>query len=640
MKEGSIMKFIIGGTAGHIDHGKTELMKALTGLETDRFPEEQERGITIDIGFAPLRLAGDIQIGFIDVPGHEKFVKNMLAGIGGIDFVLLIVAGDESVMPQTEEHFNICKLLEIPHGMTVITKTDLVDQEMVELVREEVEALTAGSFLDGSPIVPVSSRTGEGIEGLKETLLDFCRKIEPRKPGVHFRLPVDRAFIKKGFGTIITGTVISGTAARGAPVELLPSGITTTVRGVEVYNRSVGECLAGQRAAINLQGIEAGEVSRGEVLTEKGVFQSSYLVDLELYLLANRKKPLKNNTRIRFHSGTGEIMGRVKLLEGASLEPGRSCLAQMRLEKPIFTLPGDHFIIRKYSPVITIGGGTVVRNIPPKHRRVSPELTGILTTMAALEPASYLTALLEEAGINGLTIAEVVRTTGFSRALISETSKTLKESKEIHILPGTTGKLVGAAAMEEARQKLGTLMEAFHKKNPLKKGLGREEVRARICEHADQDVFKYLLDYFSATGLIRVKGDMVSHAAFEITLSDKEQQAKDTIEKLFRQAALAPPTPEEIFKKCGTDPETAKKMFYLLIQEKQIVKLGSGLVFHADVLDALITRLRSLKEEERRFGIAEFKTLTSVSRKFAIPLLEYLDREKVTRRIENERIVL
>jgi selenocysteine-specific elongation factor len=634
------MKFVIGGTAGHIDHGKTELMRALTGVYTDRFPEEQERGITIDIGFAPLRLSDDIQIGFIDVPGHEKFVKNMLAGIGGIDFVLLIVAADESVMPQTEEHFNICKLLKIPYGMTVITKCDLTDPEMAEVVAEEVRDLTEGSFLEGAPVIRTSAVTGEGIDALKSELLGFCRDIKPKTPGAYFRLPVDRAFVKKGFGTIITGTVISGSTKKGKPVELLPSRIETAVRGLEVYNESVAVCQAGQRAAVNLQGIEAGQVGRGETVTEKGLFKASYILDVKCRLLSNQKKPYKDYTRIRFHTGTAEIMGRIKLLEGPVLKPGQSGFAQVRLEKPVFALPGDHFIIRKYSPVITIGGGKIIRNIPPKHRRISPELIETLSKMESIEPGPYLAVLIRESGVAGQALNELTRATGLSKETLRQTLDALAQEKEIHLVKGTALKALSTAVVDETGKNMTDLLEKFHGKSPLKKGMGREEFRTKVCENADPDIFKYLLDHFSAVGMIRVSGELVALSSFQITLSRDEQGIKDRIESLYRQAGLAPPESGDIFAKSGADTPTAEKMLQLLLQEKRLIRIGTGLVFHHQVLENLVNRLRSLKEDERRFGVPEFKKLTSVTRKYAIPLLEYLDRERVTRRIGNERIVI
>ncbi|RMG48984.1 MAG: selenocysteine-specific translation elongation factor, partial [Acidobacteria bacterium] len=357
------MKHIIVGTAGHIDHGKTELVKALTGIDADRLKEEKERGITIDIGFAFLTM-GDTRFGFVDVPGHERFVKNMLAGVHGIDLVLLVVAADESIMPQTREHFDICRLLRVKSGLIAITKVDLVDEELLQLVEEEVRDFVRGSFLDGAPIIRVSARTGVGLEELKAALVNLGERIQERQSNAVPRLPIDRVFTKRGFGTVVTGTLVSGTLREGESVEILPRQMGATIRGLQVHNKPVEVAHAGERTAVNLQGVGVEDLQRGDVLVPPRRFRPTSMLDARLELLPTAPQPIENRTRVRFHIGTAEIMARVILLDRESLRPGDAALVQFRLERPTFAVAGDRFIIRRYSPQTTVGGGVILDPLP------------------------------------------------------------------------------------------------------------------------------------------------------------------------------------------------------------------------------------------------------------------------------------
>src|SRR5918999_1795344 len=377
-----VMKQVVMGTAGHIDHGKTQLIKTLTGIDTDRLKEEKERGITIDLGFAHLRFADDTEVGVIDVPGHERFVRNMLAGVGGIDLVMLVIAADEGVMPQTREHLAICQLLRIKDGLVALTKTDLVDEDWLELVSEDTREFLKGTFLEGKPIVPVSAKTGQGIDDLRRGLQTLVARVPPKQLEGKFRLPVDRVFTIRGFGTVVTGTLFSGTIRVEDRIEIYPKGIEAKIRGIQVHNASVAEAVAGQRTAINLQGIDKVELGRGDVLGHPGEFASTFMLDAVLQHLADAPRPLRHRARVRLHLGTSEIMGRVMLLDRDELAPGEEAYVQFRLESPAVALPRDRYVIRSYSPVQTIGGGILLEVQPRKHRRYEEGLANHFRLLA------------------------------------------------------------------------------------------------------------------------------------------------------------------------------------------------------------------------------------------------------------------
>src|SRR5437867_3089720 len=428
------MPHIIVGTAGHIDHGKTALVKALTGIDADRLKEEKERGITIDIGFANLVLDSDTTIGFIDVPGHERFIKNMLAGVGGIDMVMLVIAADESVMPQTREHLDICSLLHIKQGLTVLTKIDNVERDITDLVEVEVRDFLKGSFLERSPILRLSSLTGEGIPRLIETLREFSKKIEPKDATRIFRLPIDRCFTMKGFGTVVTGTLIAGQVHKEEEVEIFPSERTTRVRGIQVHGRASNVARAGQRTALNLQGVEVSDIDRGMVLTVPGLFKPTSMFDCHLELLPSAPNPIQIRKRIRFHVGTAELMGYVSLLGQERLEPGASGFAQIRLEQPSFALPGDRLIVRQYSPMITIGGGEILDAMPEKHRRAD---SATLEKLKILKDGSIddrLMAVIEEAGLRSAEISQLVSRLGLAPGLANQRLSGLAKTGRVRVL--------------------------------------------------------------------------------------------------------------------------------------------------------------------------------------------------------------
>ena len=471
------MRHVIVGTAGHIDHGKSALVLALTGTDPDRWEEEKRRGITIDLGFAHLDLGEDLRIGFIDVPGHERFVKNMLAGVGGIDLVMLIVAGDESIKPQTREHFDICKLLGIRRGLIVITKSDLVDREVLDLVRLEVQEFVAGSFLADAPMLAVSARTGEGLDELKNELRRLSLEAPPKPTDLPFRLPIDRSFVMKGFGAVVTGTLIAGTVEKEAEVEIFPLGKRARVRGIEVYNAPADRATAGQRTALNLAGIEARQITRGMVLAAPGLFQPTTSLDCTLNLLPSAR-PLKNHAPVHFHCGTAEMLARVVLLEGKEMKPGATGFVQLRLSEPGLFVPGDRFIIRQFSPVTTIGGGGVLDNAPPKHRPGDPATLESLRVLEHGEPEARLELLAQRAG--EATPADLAARTGWNPADVLRVAKSLANQKRLVLLGQPPSLLVHAAHFTRLAKLLLEQLEKFHAANPLVAGLPKEELRSKL----------------------------------------------------------------------------------------------------------------------------------------------------------------
>jgi selenocysteine-specific elongation factor len=639
------MKRIIVGTAGHIDHGKTSLVKALTGIDADRLKEEKERGITIDIGFADL-VIGDIHFGFVDVPGHERFVKNMLAGAHGIDLVMLVVAADESVMPQTREHFDICRLLEVKSGLVVITKADLVDDELLQLAEAEITDYVAGSFLEGAPILKVSSRTGQGIDDLKETLAVLGAKVAERDNSAVARLPIDRVFTIKGFGTVVTGTLIAGQIRAGDELELLHSvERRTRARGLQVHGQGTREARAGERTAINLQGVGVAGIERGQVLAPAGRLRSSSMFDVRLHLLKSAPRPLRNRSRVHLHTGTAEIMARVVLLGQSELGAGSSCYAQLRLESPALALPNDHFIIRSSSPAVTIGGGIIIDAHPVKHRlRDGAQVVGQLEKLAKADEIERIAIFVEMAGVHGMSHAEIAARSGSSDEVIKHAAETITKSHRAVAIANNPLQLIATPAFEDLAKRVRVLLKEFHQKSPLESGIGREELRERIFAHLHQEIFRAVIGYLINRNEVAAEKDLLRLATHRVALSPEDQAAKNHLEAVYAQAALQPVSLEEVIARTGPqfeiDPRRAQRFAQMLINSGELVRV-SDLIFHRSALESLRETLRRFKAEKgSRIDVGEFKDLTGVSRKYAIPLLEYLDRQRVTRRVGDAREIL
>jgi selenocysteine-specific elongation factor len=630
-------KHVVVGTAGHIDHGKSALVEALTGTHPDRLEEEKRRGITIDLGFAFLGLE-DLRIGFVDVPGHERFVRNMLAGAGGIDMVLLVVAADESIKPQTREHFDICRLLGISRGLVAITKSDLIESSVLELVRLQIDEFIRGSFLEGAPIVPVSARTGAGLDLLRRELLHVGHAVLPRGVARYPRLPIDRSFAVKGFGTVATGTLVSGTVRVDDELELYPTGQRLRVRGLHSGGKSVSQAVAGQRTAVNLSGIDHAEIRRGMELAAPGIFEPALRLDARVTLLSSAHL-LKNRSRVHFHSGTAEALATIDLEAGTELSPGESGFARIRLNKKILLLPGDRFIFRQYSPVITIGGGVVLDPRSPRHRRNG---TGLAAYWEILEHGSrceILGALVESAS-EVLRLSEILARTGWLDAEICEAARELAKQGSVRMIAEQPLVLAPASRVTQCSARLRAEVDRFHQANPLLQGIPRQDLRGRAGKPS-AEIFGAALDDLLKAGTLTVTGDLVQGAGRSIVLSPEESQAKELIEREFERAAFAVPSISAVLERLPVEPARAQKILQILLREKVLVKLADDLIFH----QTAVARLRKDIAEYRarrgtRLSVSAFKELTGVTRKYAIPLLEYLDRERVTRRVGDERVIL
>ena len=631
---------IIVGTAGHIDHGKTALVKALTGIDADRLPEEKKRGITIDIGFAELEL-GRHHIGFVDVPGHERFVKNMLAGASGIDIVLLVVAADEGVMPQTREHFDICKLLGIKTGIIALTKSDLADDETRELARLDVSELVAGSFLEPAPVVAVSSRTGEGIDELKYAIEAVAGRVPGRQNEFSVHLPIDRSFAVKGFGTVVTGTLSSGEIAAGDELELLPVGRRVRVRGLQSHGRATEKVRSGLRVAVNLGGIDHTDVSRGQLLSTPGTLRPTQIINTEVEVLAGSPRPLRSRQRARVHIGTAEILARVQVLNGAGeIPPGSRDFVQLRLESPTAARLGDRFIIRSYSPQATIAGGKVLDPLAVKLRKSEfPRTRETLLRLAAADApkSEAVNSYVEAAGKRGTLVSDILARTGWRKSVLDGAVLAVTESRSVTRVGDT---LVGTPYFAEVRSRLIAQLEAHHKKEPLSKGISRESLRG---SHMPVEIFEGVIASLKTENEIDVSGDTVSIAAKKASLSPEDEFIRNRIVKRLTDCGLQVPKTDEMIAEAiaGTksSPAHARKILFLLF-DGDAVKISEEFIFGRAVIDDLIAKLREHAERgDRTIDVPKFKDIAGVSRKYAIPLLEYFDREKVTLRIGDKRVI-
>jgi len=632
------MKSIIVGTAGHIDHGKTALVKALTGIDADRLQEEKRRGITIDLGFAHMDLpapSGEtLRIGFVDVPGHERFVRNMLAGVGGIDLVLLVIAADESIKPQTREHFDILQLLGVRRGITVLTKSDAVDAETLDVVRLEVEEFLRGTFLESpaSPIIPVSSLTGAGLDDLKHAMVAAAAQVQPRDSNALARLPIDRVFTMKGFGTVVTGTLISGTIRREEELELFPSGERIRVRGVQVHGSPADAAIAGQRTALNLAGLNKEDLSRGMTLAPPATFSTTRRADVQIYLLSSAPRPLKDRTRVHFHCNTMEAIAEIILPASRHIAPGSRAFARLKLPAPALLVPGDRFILRQFSPVITIGGGVVLDGTPIP-RQPNHEL--FLQILSETEVEPILLARIARRGQDGISITRLIAETGFTRATIE--TKLAAAVRQSRVL-GVGDLLIEASVMSALQQSITAVLGAFHKNNSLVPGIAKEELREQV--KSSPEILAAALDRLVRDRKLELTGDLVRLPGHGVVMKEEESESQKKIEEAFSSAGLKVPALYDVLAGLKLDKGRAQKIVTLLLRDKVLIKISDELVFHRTALETLRRQIVAQKAKSPRIDVAQFKELTGVSRKYAIPLLEYLDRERVTRRQGDSREIL
>jgi selenocysteine-specific elongation factor len=634
----SQMKSIVIGTAGHIDHGKTALVKALTGIDADRLKEEKRRGITIDIGFAHMDLPmpnGDtLRVGFVDVPGHERFVRNMLAGVGGIDLALLVIAADEAIKPQTREHFDILQLLGVERGITVLTKSDMVDAETLAVVRLEVEEFLRGTFLETakSPVIPVSSLTGDGLEQLKTAMVAVAADVKARDSSAIARLPIDRVFTMRGFGTVVTGTLVAGTIRREDELEVFPSGRRMRVRGVQVHGGATEKTVAGQRSALNLAGASTEDLARGMTLAAPALLTTTRRADVSLRLLPSCARPLKNRARVHFHSYTMETVVEILLHGTKQIAPGEEALARLKLPETVLLVPGDRFILRQFSPVVTIGGGVVLDAAPIPRM---PGVIEFLTILSKNIADDAVRARISRHGSKGISVDQLVSETGWTRRTLEKQLALMMQKREV---VGLGDIFLHRPAFEALMSHIASAVSDFHKANPLVGGMNKEELRSRVA--VSPEVFEGVTAMLVCEKKIEIAGDLVRLPGRGPVLKDDEAESRTKIEEAFAFTGLKVPALADVLAGLKIDKARAQKIVTILLRDKLLIKLSDELVFHRSALDQLRRQITAHKTKSATVDVAQFKELTGVSRKYAIPLLEYLDRERVTRRIGNVREIL
>ena len=631
------MKQIILGTAGHIDHGKTSLIKAVTGIDTDRLKEEKERGITIELGFASLDLPSGQHLGIVDVPGHEKFVKNMVAGATGIDIVVMVIAADEGVMPQTREHMEICTLLGVRHGLVALTKIDMVDEEFLELAIEDVQEFIQGTFLQDSPIIPVSSLNGQGISEFIKNLDELSLKVPERPPSNLFRLPIDRVFTMRGFGTVITGTLISGRIGVGDTIMIYPSQITSKIRGIQVHNQSVNHAEAGMRTAINFQGLEKTAINRGEILSTPNALKSSYMVDVSLHFLSSNAKPIKNRMRVRFHTGTSEVLGNLILIDRDELSPGDTVVGQLRLDSPVTLIKDDRFVIRSYSPIRTIAGGQVINPIPQKHKRFRNEIVEALAGLSSQQPAEIVAYHVNEAGYQGISFSDLKIMTNVPDKQLENVMQGLLSQKTVIQADKENRIYIHSNFFDKLKEATSQNLQHYHNAHPLKPGMPKEELKTKLPPMLDSKLFNLTLNQMIRDGNIVQEENMVRLNTHSVSLGSDQADIRDKILEVYRGAGLQPPYFKELSKTLKADADRSREVLMHLVNEGRIIKIKDDLFFHVDAIDDLKRRLVSFLESRGEITTPQFKEMTGVSRKYVIPLAEYFDAKNVTLRVGDIR---
>jgi len=631
------MKQIILGTAGHIDHGKTSLIKALTGIDTDRLKEEKERGITIELGFAYLELPGGQLLGIVDVPGHEKFVKNMVAGATGIDLVALIIAADEGVMPQTKEHMEICQLLNIKHGLVVLTKIDMVEPDWIELVREDVTDFLSGTFLADAPMVEVSSVTGEGITALLKTLDTLVQEVPDRDIGNFFRLPIDRIFIMKGFGSVVTGTTVSGQIQVSDEVTIYPQVLSSRIRGIQSHGREVNQVRAGLRTAINLQGVEKAQIQRGNVLAAKDSLRPTYIVDVILDLLPSAPRKLKNRAKVRFHTGTSEIISTVILLDRDELKQGETCFAQIRLEQPSVVLYHDRYVLRSYSPVRAIGGGEILNAMALRKKRFSETALSELTVLNTGDLSEITQQLVYMRKFQGLEHRELPFLTNTNKKRLDEVIKALLAQKKIIQYDKEKGIFIHMGFFEKARDEILTTLTNYHQGYPLKVGFLKEELRSQTTGSKNPKLFNFIINQLIREKIIVQEKESLRLKEHKVTLAQDQEKALHKIEEIYLKSGLQPPYFKEL--KGNFSGNTGTDVLEVMVKEGRLIKVKEDLFFHRKAIEDLKEILVAFLKEKGEIDTPQFKDMTGVSRKYTIPLIEYFDRSQITVRVGDSRVL-
>lgn len=628
------MKRVILGTAGHIDHGKSQLVRALTGTDPDRLKEEKQRGISIELGFAFLDLSPEIRMGIVDVPGHEKFVRQMVAGSGGIDIAALVVALDEGVMPQTVEHLDILSLLDLQQGIVVLTKSDLVDEELAMLAEEDVSDLVKGTFLENAPMIRVSSKTGQGINELKEKLHDLAQKSVSKPVHGLLRLPIDRIFTLKGHGTIVTGTLISGVLKVGDEVEILPEGIKSSVRSLESHNTFEQQAYPGERVAVNLRGIEHDEISRGDVLTHPNTFKPSYIIDVKLTAIPRSAISLTDRKKVRLHHYTADVEAMVILPEHDVIEAGKQSVAQLRTSFPIVPAAGDKFVIRALSPAITLGGGTIVN---PRGAKLKARSSKIFVETNREDDTAILLSLIRSSGLKGVTRNELLGMSGLSASRLDKILDSIRNLRVVTQFDQVDKRLVHKDFFELIKKKIMGKVSSFHQEQPLKDGISKQELRSTTP--GGDKLFKAALDQLCVQKELVDQGDTVRLTSHEVKLHDNQEELIEQLYTLINQGGVMPPVIKELLAVTRCDPKQARNLLTILEKNKRVVKINQDIYFETNLLNGIKAKLIDSIRTTGGMTPSKFQELTGSSRKYNIPLLEYFDKERITLRVGDQRVL-
>ncbi len=633
------MKHFVLGTAGHVDHGKTALIKALTGVDTDRLKEEKERGITIELGFASLNLPSGRTLGIVDVPGHEKFIKNMVSGAAGIDLVMMVIAADEGIMPQTKEHLHICSLLGISKGIVALTKTDLVEKDWLELVKSEINEFLRGTFLEGAPIVPVSALKKEGLADIIAALESTVSNIPEKADCGIFRLPIDRVFTMKGFGTVVTGTLISDRIKVGEDIQILPEEISVRIRGIQVHNQAVEEAWAGQRTAINLQGIEKSSLQRGDVLVRPETVRPSQRLDVFVEFLSSNAKNLKNRTLVRLHTGTSEIVARLILLDKDEIAPGQKAFAQLVLTNKDVVVAGDRFVLRSYSPITTIGGGHIIDPLPAKHKRLNTKILDELNILQSGQLPQRISVILERNQFIGINLRGLAFRLGINAKNIRESLENLFSAKKAFLLDNEDTTVISSYYFHQLEELVSNKLAAYHKKNPLQEGISKEELKASLGNIISPKLFNMAINSLNKKGTVASDKNNVRLAGHQVQLGGELDSLRQAIGKIYSEAGLTPPALTDVMNNFTDQKAKAQSIIKLMLKDGDLIKINEELCFAREALDKLRENYKVMLQKDGKATPASFKDLTGLSRKYIIPLMEYFDMSKLTVRVDDHRIL-
>lgn len=628
------MKNIIIGTAGHIDHGKTTLVKSLTHIDTDRLIEEKKRGITIDLGFAFFDLPSGKKAGIVDVPGHEKFIKNMLAGVSGIDLVLFVISAEEGIMPQTQEHLDILSILDVKKGIVVLTKKDLVDDEWLSMMEQDIRLAMKGTFLEKAPFVSVSSITGDGFDTLIETIDKMTDEVEAKSTSAAVRFPIDRVFTLQGFGTVVTGTLVEGCVSEGDILEVFPSEKELKVRSIQVHGESVKKAYAGQRVAMNITGIKKSEINRGEILAHKNSMQVTSMLDIKLKLLKNSHREIGNWTRLRLYHGTKEILCRLVLLDKEVLKPGEECFAQLRLEEPTACKYGDHFVIRFYSPLETIGGGVILDPNALKHKRFKEEIIDELLFKEAGKQDEIVDNIVKKHCGEIVTVDDVVKKAGLSKEEVEKLVGKLKSDEVIFEL--SKGILIHKEYLIEKEQELIKLLAEFHEKYPIRLGMLKEEIRNKVFTNMKNKVFDELLTLYE--GVFKIQGKYISLSSFEVEYSQAQQKNIRQMKHLLDQDKFKPISIQDIYNEFKSEKHL-KDIIANLLDVGELIKISETIYMTRESFNEAVGLLKEKFNEKPALSLGECKDALDTTRKYIVPIMEYLDNKGITKRVGDERML-